>query len=55
MEQMQGSLGESVVLKQYKADPDLKIVREIKTSFDFNLNEFLATESGTRIISWKIE
>lgn len=55
MEQMQGFFGESVVLKQYKADPDLKIVREIRTSFDFNLNEFLATESGTRIISWKIE
>ena len=55
MEQMQGAFGESVVLKQYKADPDLKIVREIRTSFDFNLNEFLATESGTRIISWKIE
>jgi hypothetical protein len=38
--------------KNFQADPDLKIIKQIRTSFFLDLNKFLATESRTRIIYW---
>lgn len=38
--------------KNFQSDPDLKIIKEIRTSFFLDLNQFLATESRARIIYW---
>ena len=49
---VQGDAWENLVFTNFEADPNLKIVKEIRTSFVFDLNRFLVPTSQSRLIYW---
>lgn len=49
---IQGEVWDRLAFTDYEADPTIPMAREIRTSFVFDLNQFLVPSSQSRLIHW---